>query len=239
MTTTILICRHGETEWNKARKFQGSMDIPLNSEGREQARRIAEVMSGEGLSGVWTSPLSRAHDTAKRIADACHVDFWVDERLRERNLGILEGMPFREVAKGYPAVWKAWKKCEALPLEAGAEPDLLVKERLVSTFFDIAAEYPGGKVAVVSHAGLLRCLPALQAGGGVVGNGSITTVLVEPDGTWRVAGANDESHLSEPSLPERHPWEMQLRKDPDVIAALLAYDQGHQQASAVSRMARL
>lgn len=204
-TTTILLCRHGATDWNSSGKFQGTVDLPLNDEGIEHARRLARAMVGKGLSVVWTSPLIRAHETAKEIADTCRVPLRIDERLRARPLGILEGLPFREAAERYPVIWDAWKQFEPLPLDAEAESEELVRDRLESAFYALGAEYPGGMVAVVMHAGLMRCLLGVQSGGSV-GNASITTIIVGPNRTWRLVEVDDASHLSalsEPLLPMR------------------------------------
>ena len=64
MPTTIVMVRHGETDWNRERRFQGRADQPLNEAGRAQARELAELLRGEPVSAVYTSPLRRAGETA-------------------------------------------------------------------------------------------------------------------------------------------------------------------------------
>ena len=66
--TTILMARHGETDWNRDQRFQGHADPPLNDVGREQARELAERLAGERLDAVYTSPLQRASETAAIVA---------------------------------------------------------------------------------------------------------------------------------------------------------------------------
>ena len=65
MPTTIVLVRHGETDWNRERRFQGHADMPLNDTGRRQARELADALRDEGLSAVYTSPLRRASETAR------------------------------------------------------------------------------------------------------------------------------------------------------------------------------
>lgn len=196
-TTTILFCRHGETEWNSARKFQGSLDIPLNEVGRQQAEQLAGALATRGVGAVWCSPLIRAHTTAKAVADTCRVPLRLDDRLRERHLGMMQGLPYRAVKKHYPVLWSAWTAFKSLPPEAGAEANANVVQRLESVLFQIAALHPDSTVAVVGHSGLMRCL--LQESG-AVGNGSITTLVVGPGHQWRLIGVDDEEHLPKPSL---------------------------------------
>eukprot|EP00746_Dinoflagellata_sp_MGD_P031280 gnl/MRDRNA2_/MRDRNA2_174375_c0_seq1.p1 gnl/MRDRNA2_/MRDRNA2_174375_c0~~gnl/MRDRNA2_/MRDRNA2_174375_c0_seq1.p1 ORF type:complete len:441 (+),score=59.38 gnl/MRDRNA2_/MRDRNA2_174375_c0_seq1:127-1449(+) len=195
--TKILICRSGETDWNKSYTFQGSIDVPLNAKGHEQAHLLASALVDHGVTAVWTSPMLRAYDTAAKIADKCRVVLQVDTRLRERDLGIMQGLAYRHVAMDHPHVWEAWKNFWELPPEAEAECDNKVKQRMEATFFSILDAHPGETVAVVGHAGTMRCL---LKDGGVVGNASITTITVGPAYSWRASEVDCESHLPGPTL---------------------------------------
>ncbi len=83
--------RHGETEWNRMRRAQGQIDIPLNETGIAQAMRAAEVVRGLGLKRICASPLSRAFETARHSAEAVGLPIEVVENLRECGLGADEG----------------------------------------------------------------------------------------------------------------------------------------------------
>ncbi|HEU4438315.1 MAG TPA: histidine phosphatase family protein, partial [Methylomirabilota bacterium] len=64
----VLLIRHAETDWNRARRFQGRRDVPLSAAGREQAESAARLLAATPLAAVWSSPLARARETASLIA---------------------------------------------------------------------------------------------------------------------------------------------------------------------------
>lgn len=193
--TQVYFCRHGETDWNLSHKLQGLTDIPLNDAGREQAGCIAEALGPKQLAAVWTSPLLRARDTAAAIAQAAGVELKVEERLRERNLGVMEGRTGKEVEAEFPEVWEAWRALEELPPEGRAEPEAEVISRVEAALFDLAAAHPGGAVAVVAHGAVLRCLCRKT-----FGNASISTLHVGPGRKWTPVHLDDGSHLKAPGL---------------------------------------
>jgi len=192
--TTVYFCRHGETDWNATHKLQGRSDIPLNSAGHQQASCIAAALQGVGLAAVWSSPLIRAKDTAQAIATAIGSDVVVDDRLRERNLGIMEGRTGKEIGSTHPHVWDKWTKLEELPPDAECEPEPEVVARVESALFALAAQYPGQSVAAVAHGGVLRCLCKRT-----FGNASISTLQVSGSQWWSVK-LDDGSHLTTPGL---------------------------------------
>mmetsp|Transcript_160871 Transcript_160871/g.308989 ORF Transcript_160871/g.308989 Transcript_160871/m.308989 type:complete len:268 (+) Transcript_160871:99-902(+) len=193
--TEIFLCRHGETDWNLDHKLQGHTDIPLNDAGREQAQCIAEALQSKQLAAVWASPLLRAKDTAAVVAEAAGVPLQVDERLKERNLGVMEGRTGKEIEKEYPSVWSAWNAMLEMPPESLCEPEASVIARVEAALFDLAAAYPGKSVAVVAHGAVLRCLCKQK-----FSNASITTLSFGPDKSWQVVKLDDTSHLKTPGL---------------------------------------
>mmetsp|Transcript_13045 Transcript_13045/g.23994 ORF Transcript_13045/g.23994 Transcript_13045/m.23994 type:complete len:238 (+) Transcript_13045:48-761(+) len=193
--TTVFFCRHGETDWNASHKLQGRSDIPLNSAGLEQAQCIANVLKGQDLAAVFSSPLMRAKHTAEAIATAIGSEVIVDPRLRERNLGIMEGRTGKEIQSEHPQVWEKWQCLEELPPEAQCEPEPEVVARVEDMLFSIAKEHPGQAVALVSHGGVLRCLCKRT-----FGNASISTLQVDGR-TWQSLRLDDASHLTNPGLP--------------------------------------
>lgn len=196
--TTVMLCRHGETDWNLARKFQGMMDIPLNMTGRKQAGYIATALARLGPQSIWCSPLRRARTTGNTVAKACGVKLKVDRRLRERHLGIMQGLNPTDLEREYPNVLEAWKAQVPLPEEAQAEPEHEVIERVEAVLYDLAAAHPGKSAAVILHGASIRCFLKRASGNSRITtpkNVSITTLLVGPGRRWRLVQSGDASHI--------------------------------------------
>jgi uncharacterized phosphatase len=147
--TTILLARHGETDWNAERRVQGHSDTPLNDRGREQARALADELAGESLDAVYSSDLLRAHETARIVAERRGLGVTSIRDLRERHFGTWEGLTDEEIFVRYPEV-----------LDGGpwgdAETQDEMAERVVGALTRIAETHPGQRVLVVSHGGPLR-----------------------------------------------------------------------------------
>ena len=86
----VYLVRHGETEWNLARRIQGQSDSPLTATGRLQARQVAERIKSEGITHIITSDMGRTLETAQIIASVCGCEITTEPRLRELNMGVLE-----------------------------------------------------------------------------------------------------------------------------------------------------
>jgi broad specificity phosphatase PhoE len=139
---TIFLVRHGETDWNRGGRVQGREDIPLNHAGREQAARLASVFSCIGIGSIWSSPLSRAMDTAAIIARECGIGSVIPlEALRERDFGESSGMTREERARIYPDE-------ESIP---GQEAFDALQRRAIAALMRIAEDDPSERVLVVSH----------------------------------------------------------------------------------------
>ncbi len=93
----FFVLRHGQTDWNREARLQGSTDIPLNTIGREQAKTAGEVLLGQGIDLIVASPLSRALETAQIVGARLGLEPIIDPRLIERNFGRFEGMTIDEV----------------------------------------------------------------------------------------------------------------------------------------------
>lgn len=165
--TDLYLVRHGETEWNRARRIQGLTDIPLNDTGREQARVTGTLLRRRPITRVVASPLVRARETAEIIARELGLPApELREALVERNYGEAEGLSFHEVDTRFP---------EGVPVP-GRESRPEVAARVVPVLQQLAAEYPGEAIVVVSHGGAIRAaLTSAEpdAGFGPITNGSV------------------------------------------------------------------
>jgi uncharacterized phosphatase len=174
--TTLFFVRHGETDWNRQQRFQGSQDIPLNDEGRAQARRLAAAWD-RPVDAVVSSPLSRARETAEILAVALGLPIHhFDRRLLERSFGHGEGLTIAERLSRWPD--------GKVP---GLEPPVSLKGRALAFLHEAIVEFPGRRLVAVSHGGLINAVLSVITGGTMgtgktfLGNASVTTVVHDAD----------------------------------------------------------
>lgn len=99
MKTTVYLIRHGVTDWNEQGKYQGRSDIPLNARGREEAKKVGLELANIPFNALYSSPLSRAHETAREIAKHHNLPILLHDALQERSYGEYEGKTFQEIEK--------------------------------------------------------------------------------------------------------------------------------------------
>lgn len=160
--TTILLIRHGETDWNVERRAQGHGGPGLNERGREQVRATARILAAQPpVQALYSSDLIRTLETAEIIAQTLNLDIHMDARLRERHMGTWQGRLFDEVRAENPGQVEAWR-ADPLGFRApGGETYREVAERIAAALDDIAARHPGQRVVAVTHGGpvaLMRCM---------------------------------------------------------------------------------
>ena len=147
--TRLSIVRHGQTDWNLRTRIQGSTDIPLNSTGRAQAAETGLRLRGRHWDAIVTSPLDRAHETARIIAGELELaQPEVVEALTERHHGQIEGLTFAERQSRFP-------NGVAVP---GLESREEVLDRVLPALGLVAAARPGQSVLVVCHGGVIGTL---------------------------------------------------------------------------------
>ena len=108
MTTNILLIRHGETAWNREKVFRGLFDVPLNDNGRCQARLVANALKSVSINAAYTSPLSRSAETARIVLAPHGIEAVPHEGLRDFDYADWTGKTEAEVAKGWPHEHAAW-----------------------------------------------------------------------------------------------------------------------------------
>lgn len=160
--TEILLIRHGETAWNAERRLQGFLDIGLNAEGQRQATLLALALQGDPLDAVIASDLQRAVDTARPIAAAHGLSLETDPALRERCFGAFEGLLYDEIGHHFPQAYQEWKAREVdARYPPGAQMAETLREfsvRAVAAVMRHAARHPDGRIAIVTHGGVLDCI---------------------------------------------------------------------------------
>jgi probable phosphoglycerate mutase len=173
--------RHGQTDWNRDDKLQGSSDIPLNDIGREQAHEAARLLRDQGWEAIVSSPLSRARETAEIIAGDLGIELGPSyAAFVERDYGVNEGGSSSEIVAKYPN--------RHYP---GAEPLASVVTRGKAGLMMVAADFGERSTIIVCHGTIIRYTLADLAGRRLPGirNGSISTLELE-DGHWQVLSVN-------------------------------------------------
>ncbi len=148
MATTILLARHGETDWNREGRLQGHADPPLNDRGREQARELALRLAGVGLDAIYASDLRRALETAEVVAAAHALPVTRDAGLREIDVGSWSGLTREKIEERFP---------ESHHHDGETRDQHL--SRVLRAVERIALRHGGAdRILIVSHGGSLRAL---------------------------------------------------------------------------------
>ncbi len=145
--TTFYYVRHGETDWNRERRFQGQVDIPLNAAGVEQAMAASKQVGGVEIKAIYASPLSRALETAKCFQTALGCSLDVIDDLAEANLGVCGG-----TIRG--AWYEEWKAGAFVPEGAEMYDDFIQR---ALRGINQALAHPG-PVLIVAHGGVYRAI---------------------------------------------------------------------------------
>ncbi|MEO8529535.1 MAG: histidine phosphatase family protein [Pseudolysinimonas sp.] len=193
--TDLYLVRHGETDWNQHRRIQGLTDVPLNAIGRDQARLTGMLLTRRSIDRVIASPLVRARETAEIIASELRLpEPELRAALVERNYGEAEGMIFYAIDKKYPPGTEV----------PGREPREAVATRVVAALQQLAVDYPGQQLVVVSHGGAIRAALGVaepDGGFGMITNGSVHTFRIEGD-DLRLVAFDDPIELA--AMDPRH-----------------------------------
>jgi 2,3-bisphosphoglycerate-dependent phosphoglycerate mutase len=193
--TTLLLARHGQTDWNLEHRWQG--DPPLNNTGRAQARSLAEALGAESLDGIYASDLLRAKETAEIMAAQLGLAVEFDSRLREIDVGEWVGHSTTELEALYPAGFERYREGRA-GWEEGESYETMIA-RVTAAFRSIAATHPAGRFLLATHAGVM-CAAWLASGRKLddwegTHNGDVHEILVESGQiSWLGVAQHGERH---------------------------------------------
>ena len=159
----LLLIRHGQTDWNIARRFQGHSDIPLNQTGIKQAKALAERLSSQHIDALYSSDLQRALETAKIICKSEWHSYLLhsDSRLREINFGSWEGLTYKEIKEKYPAALAERENDIYKNAPPNGETLEQLCARVQSMLDELYARHKDQAVLIVSHGGVLQILLCL------------------------------------------------------------------------------
>jgi broad specificity phosphatase PhoE len=156
--TRLLLVRHGATAATEEDRFSGSTGAELSERGRWQVMRLGERLSRQNITAIYSSPLSRALETARIIASHCRVEPVMRDGLREIGHGHWEGMRREDVEQQFGAEYAAWEADPFTFAPADGESGVAVLARALPVMREIVTAHPGGQLLVVSHKATLRLL---------------------------------------------------------------------------------
>jgi probable phosphoglycerate mutase len=199
--TELILIRHGETAWNAERRIQGQLDVPLNEVGRAQAEAIGQRFRNETIDVLISSDLSRAMQTMQPIANACGLQVLSDSRLRERHLGVLEGLFYEEAQRKMPQVLDVFQSRKVDTSIDGGESLREFAQRVIAVLTETVETHAGKHIVAVTHGGVVD-IACRHANGTPLGtprgfpihNTSVSTFHVDDSGFILVDEA-DLSHL--------------------------------------------
>ena len=197
----ITVIRHGETEWNAIGRQQGYLDSPLTENGIAQAQSLAGALEESDIDICISSDLGRAEHTAEIVIKALGIPLQTDFRLRERNLGIMQGTTIEEFKRKNRAEWEKFRSkdpCYSIPEGESAKNRF---DRNWDFFNEAAEKYRGKHLLISAHGGVLDSLIRGVLGiplGGIrhfsLINGSISRFAYE-DGKWMVISWGETAHM--------------------------------------------
>lgn len=202
MPTKLLFIRHGLTDWNVAKRWQGHTNIPLNETGQAQAQALAYRLASWPIEHIISSDLQRCTQTAQTVAAYHpHIEPAYDPDWRERDVGDFAGFTYTELRECFPEVWARAERGMVDP--PNGEPYLAVRQRALQAYEKILAAHAGQMIAIVTHGGILHALIAqlihIQEGKygrfSLRGNTGLNIIEVSDDGEPYLVRLNDTSHL--------------------------------------------
>jgi probable phosphoglycerate mutase len=202
--TRLIIVRHGETQWNLEGRRQGHLDSPLTPKGRAQAQALGQRFKAGSCRMIYSSDLGRAYHTAKAIAARTGNEVVPDERLRERHLGIFQGLNGDEIRARYPDEYEKHRRGGPDHAVPGGESFSDQACRNLACLEELATQYAGETIMIVTHGGVLSALfrhtfgiPLDAPRRFTFKNASVNSFVYQ-DGVWSLETWGDICHLDDP-----------------------------------------
>jgi broad specificity phosphatase PhoE len=158
MSLRLLLLRHGETAWNRERRYQGWKDTPLSAAGLQQAEAVARELKEHPFAAVYSSPLQRARETAAPIASAHGLEVLTDPDFKELAFGEWEGLTLDEARTRDAKLYEGWAKTPHLVSPPGAETLAQARERVLAGLERLRAGHRDEVVCLVAHGIPVRIL---------------------------------------------------------------------------------
>jgi broad specificity phosphatase PhoE len=206
LTTHVVIIRHGQSQGNAEGRFGGHTDTPLSPRGRKQAQATARALASEKFSAIYSSDLPRAIETASPLAKLVGVPLETTDALRERSVGVMEGLTFEEAAEQHPEQYQALLRRDFEHVLVGGESYRQTLDRASRQLDEAIEQHKGGRIALFAHTGTI-CILILHLMGALdapdlkpvwiaTANCGIARFDLRDDGFVRVLCINDTRHLA-------------------------------------------
>ena len=206
LTTHVVIIRHGQSQGNAEGRFGGHTDTPLSPRGRKQAQATAKALASEKFSAIYSSDLPRAIETASPLAKLVGIPLETTDALRERSVGVMEGLTFEEAAEQHPVQYQALLHRDFEHVLAGGESYRQTLDRASRQLDEAIEQHKGGRIALFAHTGTI-CILILHLMGALdapdlkpvwlaTANCGIARFDLRDDGFVRVLCINDTRHLA-------------------------------------------
>ena len=154
--TEIILIRHGETEWNSQKRMQGHSNSDLSSVGQAQIQALGQWMKNVPFDLIYSSDSLRAKQTAEAITQFSGHELKIDLRLREKNLGVFEGLTSEEARERHPEVFRLFKTAGSKYVIDEGESTQQLQDRALEIVNEIRIKHPEERVLLVTHGGFIR-----------------------------------------------------------------------------------
>ncbi len=192
--TTIYLIRHGQTDWNKEGRFRGRADVPLNDYGHREAEALAKHLATVGANACYSSPLSRARETAEIIARPHSLEVSPDDGIIDVDYGEWQGVPEDEARKQHAEIYQRWRERPHHTKFPNGESLAMVRKRALASLETIRADNSDGVALVVAHKAVTKVLMCAVLGLGNAAfwrirqdNCAYNVIELSPDGAVVVA----------------------------------------------------
>jgi broad specificity phosphatase PhoE len=205
LSTHVVIIRHGQSQGNAEGRFGGHTDTPLSPRGRRQAEATARALASEKFDAIYSSDLPRAIETASPLSRLTNVPLETTDALRERSVGVMEGLTFEEAAEQHPEQYQALLRRDFEHVLLGGESYRQTLDRASRKLDEVIEQHKGGRIALFAHTGTICILilhlmgaldaPELKPVWIATANCGIARFDLRDDGFVRVLVINDTRHL--------------------------------------------
>jgi len=197
----VMLVRHGETDWNKEEVFRGRIDVKLNTTGLQQAEETGRFLSEMRLNVIYSSPLSRAQDTAEKIAQFQSSKVITEENFTDINFGEWQGLSLRDVKERYKENYLTWKNEPHRVKFSKGESLQDVSERSINALQRLIQKHAEETCAIVSHRVICKVMILGMLGmplsrfWDIRQDTCAVSIFFYQDGRWIVELLNDTCHL--------------------------------------------